>query len=412
MKYFTHALLLISSVVALDVSAGMNGYILPPAKRSYKPQVKKVSKVEVPTDKETNSSSPIRHNAIDDKNLDDIEYVKRAKESSVAMLIKASAMYRDGKISKDKYIEVALQTSQMADYYEKLKANPVGRTQDITAAVPSGPVFPSIAVAGLDVIHSQLPSAPAANQEYDPVTKIVTNCSEYSISRGCKVGSYRSNVGGGGYFPLPDPVITVNNTHPRTASGQKTNISWNVSASAPVTCNVIDDDTKGSVYSINGAGSWESPAMYDTNKMPAKTYTVKCSYASGQYSYDMVQVFVTGPGTAYDRVTASSSTPAPAPAAPVVSDAPHVPSFLYGNSNSDSDPKLKINGGGSCTPYPVTEAPNCYGGCGPCEANNTHPAKPSTWSYVGAGISGGCKSGFKLVWANASRTGFNCEAEN
>ena len=53
--------------------------------------------------------------------INNIDYIKVAKESSFEMLIKASAKYKEGTITKDQYIQVALQVSQMADYYNKTK---------------------------------------------------------------------------------------------------------------------------------------------------------------------------------------------------------------------------------------------------------------------------------------------------
>lgn len=345
MNYFSQSLLMIFSMIAMDASAGMSGFILPPSKKTYKPASKKVVKTQ---------------------DMEDPALIKNSRPGSFDAFIKATSLYKQGRISKDKFIEVALQASQLAESHNKV------------AVV----VAPSV-MAGNSLTSTSAEVNPpvVANplQEYDPVTKKVKSCSEYSLSRGCKVGLYFSSVGTGGYFPLPDPVITVSEANPKILNGQRTIISWNVSAAEPVNCKVIDDDTKASVYTINGAGSWETPQINDSNRIPTKTYTVKCSYASGQYNYALVQISVGGDGTTYTRMTAS---------------------------------KAKVNGGGSCTPYSVSEFPQCHGGCGPCEATNTHPFKSSTWTYVGAGQSGGCKSGFEVVWANAGKTSFKCEAED
>jgi hypothetical protein len=50
------------------------------------------------------------------------DYIVGAKDSSIDMLIKATKMLEDGKISKDKYIEVAKEVSKMAEYSKKTVA--------------------------------------------------------------------------------------------------------------------------------------------------------------------------------------------------------------------------------------------------------------------------------------------------
>ncbi|MBC7540712.1 MAG: hypothetical protein H7281_17970 [Bacteriovorax sp.] len=47
------------------------------------------------------------------------DFIVEAKESSIEMLIKATKMLDEGKISKDKYIEVAREVSKMAEYSNK-----------------------------------------------------------------------------------------------------------------------------------------------------------------------------------------------------------------------------------------------------------------------------------------------------
>jgi hypothetical protein len=56
---------------------------------------------------------------LDNSSISNLDYIKSAKDSSVDMLIKASKKYKDGAITKDQYIQVALQVSQMAEYYNK-----------------------------------------------------------------------------------------------------------------------------------------------------------------------------------------------------------------------------------------------------------------------------------------------------
>jgi len=49
-----------------------------------------------------------------------LDYIRGAKDSSVDMLIKASEKYKTGAITKEQYIQIALQVSQMAEYYNKV----------------------------------------------------------------------------------------------------------------------------------------------------------------------------------------------------------------------------------------------------------------------------------------------------
>jgi hypothetical protein len=57
---------------------------------------------------------------------DKSDYNNRAKESAIDMLIKATQKYKEGSLSKDKYVEVAIQVSQMAEYANKTnESNPV-----------------------------------------------------------------------------------------------------------------------------------------------------------------------------------------------------------------------------------------------------------------------------------------------
>ena len=58
------------------------------------------------------------------------DYINRAKESAINMLIVATQKYKQGALSKDKYIEVAMQVGQMADYSNKIN-------EENTAALPT-----------------------------------------------------------------------------------------------------------------------------------------------------------------------------------------------------------------------------------------------------------------------------------
>lgn len=49
-----------------------------------------------------------------------IDYIKEANNSSIDMLIKASKKYKDGEITKDQYVEIALQVSGFANYTNKV----------------------------------------------------------------------------------------------------------------------------------------------------------------------------------------------------------------------------------------------------------------------------------------------------
>ena len=71
-----------------------------------------------------------------------------------------------------------------------------------------------------------------------------------------------------------------------------------------------------------------------------------------------------------------------------------------------------IDGGGSCTLYPIATYPQCVGGCGPCPASGNYPAVESSWTYTGQGQSGGCREGYRGVPTSepgAPMTSFRCE---
>lgn len=63
-----------------------------------------------------------------------IDYIKTANNSSTSMLIEASAKYKAGKITKDQYVEIALQVSQMADYYNKANTSTATKTTSIPSS--------------------------------------------------------------------------------------------------------------------------------------------------------------------------------------------------------------------------------------------------------------------------------------
>ncbi|MDO9184339.1 MAG: hypothetical protein Q7U04_18130 [Bacteriovorax sp.] len=74
-----------------------------------------------------------------------IDYIKSTNNSSIEMLIKASAKYKAGTITKDQYTQVALQVSQMADYYNHVKATNTPTT--IPTSVPVVPAGPDTTAA-------------------------------------------------------------------------------------------------------------------------------------------------------------------------------------------------------------------------------------------------------------------------
>ena len=60
-------------------------------------------------------------------NSDNINYIQKAAQSSVDMLIRATQKYKEGAISKDQYIEISMQVSAMNDY--ALKTEGVASTE-------------------------------------------------------------------------------------------------------------------------------------------------------------------------------------------------------------------------------------------------------------------------------------------
>lgn len=56
-----------------------------------------------------------------DSKIENADYIKEVKDSSIEMLISATKKYKSGIISKDQYIQIALQVSQTADYFNKNK---------------------------------------------------------------------------------------------------------------------------------------------------------------------------------------------------------------------------------------------------------------------------------------------------
>lgn len=63
-----------------------------------------------------------------------IDYIKAVNNSSIDMLINASKKYKEGALTKDQYIEVALQVSGMADYTNKVVAETKSSGQIVAAA--------------------------------------------------------------------------------------------------------------------------------------------------------------------------------------------------------------------------------------------------------------------------------------
>lgn len=81
------------------------------------------------------ANSPSANNIVPKNTLDtdNINYIRSVKDSSIEMLIKASEKYKSGLISKEQYITVALQVSQMADYYNKTSAPSIAPTANVAA---------------------------------------------------------------------------------------------------------------------------------------------------------------------------------------------------------------------------------------------------------------------------------------
>ncbi|MDO9183496.1 MAG: hypothetical protein Q7U04_13865, partial [Bacteriovorax sp.] len=79
-----------------------------------------------PTNIAGNSTPPVPMPAplvLNNTDVNNIDFIKSSNESSINMLIEASKKYKAGSLTQDQYIKVALQVSQMADYYNKLKAD-------------------------------------------------------------------------------------------------------------------------------------------------------------------------------------------------------------------------------------------------------------------------------------------------
>lgn len=70
-----------------------------------------------------------------DQKIENADYIKEVKDSSIEMLITASAKYKSGIISKDQYIQIALQVSQTAEYYNKNKKLPEADSSKKTSLV-------------------------------------------------------------------------------------------------------------------------------------------------------------------------------------------------------------------------------------------------------------------------------------
>jgi hypothetical protein len=73
-----------------------------------------------------------------DPKIENADYIKGVKDSSIEMLITASAKYKSGIISKDQYIQIALQVSQTAEYYNKNKKQAEVDSSKKTSLVSQG----------------------------------------------------------------------------------------------------------------------------------------------------------------------------------------------------------------------------------------------------------------------------------
>jgi hypothetical protein len=97
------------------------------------------------------------------KGDDNINFIKETKDSSVNMLITASAKYKNGEITKDQYVQIALQVSQTADYYNKV--NVPNSPAAVGTKNVSAPAVFNLATGTKAASPAQTPTAdkPAAN---------------------------------------------------------------------------------------------------------------------------------------------------------------------------------------------------------------------------------------------------------
>lgn len=118
----TLIMITISTLTVLPAFAGMNGYILPQQSHVTKHEAKKIVKpsqdVSSGYDKEKIYQPPVLT-----EGMDNLTYIKSARESALQMFMKATQMYRSSKITKEKYIEVSLQYAQWEDYYANIDLN-------------------------------------------------------------------------------------------------------------------------------------------------------------------------------------------------------------------------------------------------------------------------------------------------
>ncbi|MDO9182982.1 MAG: hypothetical protein Q7U04_11270 [Bacteriovorax sp.] len=122
-------------IFSIKSQAGMNGIVIPQSKTKVDLMGKKqayknnaIASVTTPTiltsTNKPNTLSGSNNSDITSQTASEqINYIKQTKESSVDMLIQASAKYKSGAISKDEYVQIALQVSQTADYYNKVSTS-------------------------------------------------------------------------------------------------------------------------------------------------------------------------------------------------------------------------------------------------------------------------------------------------
>jgi hypothetical protein len=129
--------------------------------------------------------------------LSNIDFVKQQRESSIDMLIKATADYKAGKLNKDKYIEVAQQVSQISDYLKKVNTPDSSSTGPLQAN-SSITVAPAPAPAPVNPAEPAQ-TAPAASEKKSTILAVTNNDSSTSSSNSSKTS-----------VPTPPPTPAVN----------------------------------------------------------------------------------------------------------------------------------------------------------------------------------------------------------
>jgi hypothetical protein len=112
--------------------------------------------------------------------LSNIDFVKQQRESSIEMLIKATADYKAGKLNKDKYIEVAQQVSQISDYLKKVNV-PDGSPSAALQANTSVAGTPATAPAPV-VVSEPAQTTPAASDKKSTILSAANNNSSTATS--------------------------------------------------------------------------------------------------------------------------------------------------------------------------------------------------------------------------------------